>query len=348
MTHQSINFGVVSRFYLIGGGQTLFDAASYLNSKKYDVTVLTSERHHASYVKHDEAIIRLWDALSLINVKSYLLSKFDTKHEAFKDFDSDSLLFTPSSEWIFTQEIIDRFNGRIVNIHGSALPEMKGGGGLSWNLMMGERHGGCTIHLVDAGIDTGDILLQQTYRLPNSVLNLEDALAYGSKQSTQLALSFLKKIESQATFNRTIQSPKAGSYWPRLKTDIHGFIDWNWTVSEISSFICAFGKPFKGASTFLAEKKVRIAASEYEVEERKFHPFQYGLVFRVSDEKFYVACKGGSLVIGDIFDDAGQRLDLTKLIGRRLHTPTHYLEAALRQRVVFAPVSDDDEYRTNL
>jgi methionyl-tRNA formyltransferase len=343
-----INFGKVSRFFLIGGGPILFDAARYLNAKKYDVTVISSKRHYSAQIRSGDEKSSLADALLSINVKSYLLDKFDIEHEAFKGFNSNSIVFTPSSEWIFSQEIINRFDGRIVNIHGSALPEMRGGGGLSWNLMMRERNAGSTIHLVDAGIDTGDILFQQTYTIPDSVSSLEDATEYAYQQNSQLTHSFFKKVESQETFNRIPQSEEKGSYWPRLKTDVHGFIDWTWNASDINSFICAFGSPFKGASTFIAEKRVRILHSEGILAERNFHPFQYGLVFRGGEEKVYVACKGGALAIREILDDTGHRINLCKIIGRRLHTPILYLEAALRQRVVFAPVSDYDEFRINL
>ena len=345
---EQINFGMVSQFYLIGGGPILFDSASYLNSQKYDVTVISSKRHYNAQIRIGDKKSSLADALSSINVKSYLLDKFDIEHQAFKNFNSNSIVFTPSSEWIFSQEIINRFDGRIVNIHGSALPEMKGGGGLSWNLMMRERNAGATIHLVDAGIDTGDILIQQTYTIPDSVSSLEDATEYASRQNSQLTHSFFKKVESQETFNRIAQSEEKGSYWPRLKTDAHGFIDWTWNATDISSFICAFGSPFRGASTFIAEKRVRILHSEAIITEQKFHPFQYGLVFRGNKEKVLVACKGGALAIREILDDTGQQINLSKIIGRRLHTPIHYLEAALRQRVVFTPLSEYDEYRINL
>ena len=213
---------------------------------------------------------------------------------------------------------------------------------------MRERNVGSTIHLVDPGIDTGDILIQQTYTIPDSVSSLVDAMEYASQQNLRLTYSFFKKIESQETFNLIPQSEEKGTYWPRLKTDDHGFIDWTWNAPDISSFICAFGSPFRGASTFIAEKRVRILHSEVIVTEQKFHPFQYGLVFRGNKEKVFVACKSGAVAICEILDDTGCQIDLSKIIGRRLHTPIHYLEAALRKRVVFTPVSDDDEFRINL
>ena len=41
---------------------------------------------------------------------------------------------------------------------------------------------------------------------------------------------------------------------PRLDTQIHGFIDWNWTAKHIVDFINAFGSPYQGATTFIKKK----------------------------------------------------------------------------------------------
>ena len=39
------------------------------------------------------------------------------------------------------------------------------------------------------------------------------------------------------------QDEKNSSYWPRLNSKIHGWIDWSWSPKEISDFIKAFDDP---------------------------------------------------------------------------------------------------------
>ena len=67
---------------------------------------------------------------------------------------------------ILTGEILERYSGSIINLHPSLLPKFGGDGMYGERvhravLEAGETESGCTVHLVDAGTDTGPILLQR-------------------------------------------------------------------------------------------------------------------------------------------------------------------------------------------
>jgi len=62
---------------------------------------------------------------------------------------------------ILGDPVLDRFAGRIVNSHPALLPSFAGAHGVRDALAYGVRVTGCTIHLVDAGVDTGPILAQE-------------------------------------------------------------------------------------------------------------------------------------------------------------------------------------------
>lgn len=63
---------------------------------------------------------------------------------------------------IFRPEFIDRYPGRIINIHISLLPWNRGADPNFWSWFDGTPKG-VTIHQIDAGIDTGDILAQEEF-----------------------------------------------------------------------------------------------------------------------------------------------------------------------------------------
>ncbi|MBS1691112.1 MAG: phosphoribosylglycinamide formyltransferase [Actinobacteria bacterium] len=62
---------------------------------------------------------------------------------------------------ILGSQFLSRFAGRVVNTHPALLPAFPGTHGVAEALAYGVRVTGCTVHLVDAGMDTGPILAQQ-------------------------------------------------------------------------------------------------------------------------------------------------------------------------------------------
>lgn len=62
---------------------------------------------------------------------------------------------------IVKKPLLDAFSGRILNIHPSLLPAFPGLGAWKQALDAGVRESGCTVHLVDAGMDTGPIVMQE-------------------------------------------------------------------------------------------------------------------------------------------------------------------------------------------
>ena len=67
---------------------------------------------------------------------------------------------------ILRGEILDRYSGRIINLHPSLLPKYGGAGMYGEKvhravLAAGESESGCTVHIVDGGSDTGPILIQR-------------------------------------------------------------------------------------------------------------------------------------------------------------------------------------------
>jgi phosphoribosylglycinamide formyltransferase-1 len=69
---------------------------------------------------------------------------------------------------ILSPEFIHRFQRRIVNVHPSLLPAFRGIHAIEKALDYGVRVTGVTVHFVDEGVDSGPIILQQSFELPYS------------------------------------------------------------------------------------------------------------------------------------------------------------------------------------
>ncbi len=69
---------------------------------------------------------------------------------------------------ILPPEFIKEFEGRIYNIHPSLLPDYPGVNSIE-RAFNDKKHSGCTVHLVDEGVDTGKVLLQKKVALEKSL-----------------------------------------------------------------------------------------------------------------------------------------------------------------------------------
>jgi phosphoribosylglycinamide formyltransferase-1 len=67
---------------------------------------------------------------------------------------------------LLTPAFIRRFAGRIVNVHPALLPAFPGLGAIEQAIDHGVKVAGVTVHLVDEGIDSGPIVLQESFELP--------------------------------------------------------------------------------------------------------------------------------------------------------------------------------------
>ncbi len=67
---------------------------------------------------------------------------------------------------LLTPSFIRRFAGRIVNVHPALLPAFPGLGAIDQALEHGVKVAGVTVHFVDEGVDSGPIVLQESFELP--------------------------------------------------------------------------------------------------------------------------------------------------------------------------------------
>ncbi len=100
---------------------------------------------------------------------------FETSAEGWLKEAGADLICLAGFMRIFSPEFNARWHGRILNIHPSLLPDFPGLHPQRQALAAGVHEAGCTVHFVDAGVDTGETILQR--RVPVLPGDTEDALA---------------------------------------------------------------------------------------------------------------------------------------------------------------------------
>lgn len=70
---------------------------------------------------------------------------------------------------LLTPAFLGRFPDRVVNVHPSLLPEFPGIDAVGQAVAAGATRTGVTVHLVDEGVDTGRVLVQESIELPDGI-----------------------------------------------------------------------------------------------------------------------------------------------------------------------------------
>ncbi|MBO1351726.1 MAG: methionyl-tRNA formyltransferase [Hormoscilla sp. GUM202] len=138
---------------------------------------------------------------------------------------------------ILSQNILDMPKLGCINVHGSILPQYRGAAPIQWSLYHGERSTGITTMLMDAGMDTGDMLLKAF--TPIGLLDNAQDLA-GTLASTGADLlveTLLKWERSEITPIR--QDASAATYAPLIKKE-HYLLSWSQSAIALHNQIRGF------------------------------------------------------------------------------------------------------------
>ena len=121
-----------------------------------------------------------------------------------------------------------------VNFHASLLPDYRGKHPVFWALRNGEKWSGLTVHIMDPGIDTGDIIYQMKIRTRR-----DDTVGKLYQRILDQSVDFVGRLIADADHNsipRRPQPKKAGSYFSSTTADDFR-IDWTRPADEIKRFI---------------------------------------------------------------------------------------------------------------
>ena len=219
---------------------------------------------------------------------------------------------------ILPQELLDIPQYGCVNVHGSLLPEYRGAAPIQWAVLNGDKKTGVTTMFMNAGMDTGDMILKEEVEIgeDETTGELWDRL---KTIGANLLIKTVKEIEN-GTATRTKQ-PEEGTMAPMLSKEM-AKIDWkNKTANDIKNLVRGLN-PIMGAYTFLDGKRIKfwkvqtlteneLLEKFQELEEYKYHlnKMQAGTVLFSDDKKgLFIKANGGILQVLEIQGENSKRM----------------------------------------
>ena len=186
-----------------------------------------------------------------------------------------------------------------INLHGSLLPKYRGAAPIQWAVASGETVTGVTTMRLDAGLDTGPMLLAQAIPIgeEETAVDVYENLA---EVGAPLMVETLRRLEA-GDLHPTPQNHSIATLAPILTRD-DGRIDFTRTAREIHNRWRGF-QPWPGAFTTLRGKKLII---------HRMHPVEEHCLagcgaIRVEDDTIFVACGSFTTLALDEVQPEGKR-----------------------------------------
>ena len=234
--------------------------------------------------------------------------------QALADWRPDILAVTAFGR-ILPKNILDLPLGGCVNVHGSLLPQYRGAAPIQWSLINGDTETGITTILMNEGMDTGPMLLQQTVAIEPDDTSAELGNRL-SKVGGELLVETLKGLENKTVLPREQDHDKA-TYAPPLTKEA-GLIDWTKSAEHIANCIRGLS-PWPGCYTFLQGQRLIIWKTVVETQtQRELLPANGpGIITSVDEKSFEVVTGNGMLRVTEIQPRNKKRMTVKKFLQGR-------------------------------
>lgn len=176
--------------------------------------------------------------------------------QKIKDMKPDVIVVVAFGQ-ILPQEVLDIPKYGSINVHGSLLPKYRGAAPIQWSVINGDAVTGITTMMMDAGMDTGDML--EKYEV-----EIDDNDTYGTlyeKMKVAGGKAIIKTLEKVA--EGSISRVKQGDDFtmaPMIEKEM-GEIDWNKSSKDIRNLIRGLN-PMPGAYSYAGEERIKIWAAD--------------------------------------------------------------------------------------
>ena len=203
---------------------------------------------------------------------------------------------------ILPQAVLDLPRWGCINIHASLLPRWRGAAPIQRAILAGDRETGISIMQMDAGLDSGPVLLSagQAIRDDDTAASLHDRLA---EQGAELIIEVLDRL------------PLAG--WPQPESGIthaakigkaEAMLDWCLAAGQLARQVRAFN-PHPGATCALNGRVLKVWAARPVA--GRGSP---GLILGAARDGLLIACGEGALCVEEVQQAGGRRLSVAEFL----------------------------------
>ena len=203
---------------------------------------------------------------------------------------------------ILPQLVLDMPKFGCINIHGSLLPRWRGAAPIQRALLAGDAETGVCIMQMEAGLDTGPVLLRGTFPIEtkDTTTSLHNRLAALGARLVVEALGRLPLVaEAQ---------PLEGVTYAHKIEKAEALIDWQRSAAELDRHIRAFN-PFPGAQALFKGQTIKLWQAMPVAGSGK-----NGQILAVDRKQIIVACGKGALSIQELQKAGGKRLPVQQFL----------------------------------
>ncbi len=205
---------------------------------------------------------------------------------------------------LLPQALLDAGRYGALNIHASLLPRWRGAAPIQRALLAGDSETGISIMQMDAGLDTGPVLMQK--RIP--IVADDDAGALHDKLAILGGEAIVAALDGiEAGRARAAPQPEDGVTYAAKIDKRETRLDWSRPALELERAVRAF-RPAPGAFGVLADEQVKIWRAE--VVDANGEPG----TLSVRNEQLLVACGKQSLAVSELQRAGGRRLDAAEFL----------------------------------
>lgn len=209
---------------------------------------------------------------------------------------------------ILPQVVLDTPRLGCINVHASLLPRWRGAAPIHRALEAGDAKTGVTIMQMEAGLDTGPMLLKAECVIDgdDSGGSLHDKLADIGCEALLKALDGLAGNSLVAE----VQDDALSNYAPKISKE-EARLDWSRSATVLDLKIRAFN-PFPVAFTTLGDARLRVWAADLDA--LHSHQATAGTILKCDSRGIWVACGQGALVLSEIQLPGKKRLPVQAVL----------------------------------